>query len=84
MFSYFLYFRRTTYHTGNFSSSTVFFVHKDGFGKHPIPMAIHQSPSVYWGFRDIRIVCLIVFYTCDGLAFCLPLGYFTTLNINFC
>ena len=30
-------------------------------GKHPIPIAIHQSPSVYWGFRDIRIFCLIVF-----------------------
>ena len=39
-------------------------------------MAIHQSPSIYWGFRDIRIFCLIVFYTCDGLAFCLPLRYF--------
>ena len=47
-------------------------------------MAIHQSPSIYWGFKDIRIFCLIVFYTCDGLAFCLPLRYFTTLNINFC
>ena len=30
--------------------------------KHPIPMAIHQSPSVYWGFKDIRIFCLIVFF----------------------
>ena len=30
--------------------------------KHPIPIAIHQSPSVYWGFRDIRIFCLIVFF----------------------
>ena len=32
------------------------------FCKHPIPMAIHQSPSVYWGFKDIRIFCLIVFF----------------------
>ena len=39
-------------------------------------MAIHQSPNIYKGFRDIRIFCLIVFYTCDGLAFCLPLRYF--------
>ncbi|MFW5519531.1 MAG: hypothetical protein ACOCPA_11895, partial [Segatella copri] len=31
------------------------------YRKHPIPIAIHQSPSVYWGFRDIRIFCLIVF-----------------------
>ena len=31
------------------------------YSKHPIPIAIHQSPSVYWGFRDIRIFCLIVF-----------------------
>ena len=30
--------------------------------KHPIAMAIHQSPSVYWGFGIIRIFCLIVFF----------------------
>ena len=30
--------------------------------KHPIPMTMRQSPSKYWGFLDIRIFCLIVFF----------------------
>ena len=48
-------------------------------------MAIHQSPSIYWGFRDIRIFVLLYFkpVTVAGILFALEILYLGLENIYF-